>query len=305
MIGMTSRPKAIHLIVNPHGGKGKGLKILDRVKPQFEKAGIQVCIHHTKYFGHSQIIISELKLEEGAAICGIGGDGTAHHLLNGLLQRKDAEKFPLGLIPGGTGNDLVYDVGVDSVQDAVDCILAGKTRLLDLGFVQGKEKSCYMGVILTWGYLTRLVLTAEKNRWLGLSRYTIAGLLELLKHQSYKGKIILDDGAQVIEDDFDLFMVLNTRYSGRRALSAPHASVTDGLLDLVLLRNCGKVGLYRALMDIQKGAIEKNQQVEHFQFKTLSLEPYRAFEINVDGEWWGHAPCQLSVKPQALVLFGN
>jgi YegS/Rv2252/BmrU family lipid kinase len=298
-----TKPNTIHLIVNPYGGKGKSLKIANFAKSDLEKSDIKVELHQTQYFGHSESIISDLSLDENTAVCGVGGDGTVHHIINGLLNRADKKVVPLAIIPAGTGNDLAYDLMLSDAKSAIECIKSGKTRLLDIGYVEGQKKSSYMAVVTTWGYATKLTMTAEKIRWFGLTRYTVAGLFELIRHKGHQAKVILD-GGEVIEDYFDLFMILNPRYSGKRVMTAPQAKIDDGLLDLVMLRNKGKFGLYKTLMDIQNNRIEKNTIIEYRQFKKLTLEPVSDFDINLDGESYGKAPCTISVLPQKLIVYG-
>lgn len=297
-----TKPKIMHLIVNPYGGKGKSLALANEVKSQLEAADIQTDIHMTEYYGHSQQIIADIDFDEQSGICGVGGDGTAHHLINGMLNRPDNKTVPIGLIPGGTGNDLAYDLGIKSLNDAIECIVLGHTRSIDIGCVEAQKSKTYIGVVVTWGYATRLTMTAEKMRWFGLSRYTVAGVIELLRHKGYQGKVTLDNG-EVIDGQFDLFMVLNSRYTGKRVLTAPDGKLDDGLLDLIMVRNQGRKGLYKTLMDIQNNKIETNTIAEFRQFKKLTLEPASNFDINIDGELYDTAPCTISVLPDKLRLY--
>ena len=82
----------IYLAVNPHGGMEKGLGILDLVRPVFHDKGVELTILETEYPGHAQEMINTMDFEDIDGFCAIGGDGTFHEVVNGLLTRKDKKQ---------------------------------------------------------------------------------------------------------------------------------------------------------------------------------------------------------------------
>ena len=96
--------KKFYMIVNPHGGIKKGIGILDRVKPIFEDGGAELTILETEYAGHAREMALEKDFTGYDGFCAIGGDGTMHEVINGMLKRPDGRKLPIGLVTGGTGN---------------------------------------------------------------------------------------------------------------------------------------------------------------------------------------------------------
>ena len=78
------QPRRVHLVVNPYGGGGAGLATLDSVLPVFEAAGVEVTTLITEYAGHAGEMARTVPLLDG--FVGIGGDGTAHEIANGMLQ---------------------------------------------------------------------------------------------------------------------------------------------------------------------------------------------------------------------------
>ena len=78
------QPRRVHLAVNPYGGGGAGLATLDSVLPVFEAAGVEVTTLITEYAGHAGEMARTVPLLD--AFVGIGGDGTAHEIANGMLQ---------------------------------------------------------------------------------------------------------------------------------------------------------------------------------------------------------------------------
>ena len=88
----------------------KVLKILEKVRPIFNKSGVHVDIIQTEYAGHANELANTLDLSGYSGLCAIGGDGTLFEMVNGMLKRKDSQTFPLGLITGGTGNAFMHDL---------------------------------------------------------------------------------------------------------------------------------------------------------------------------------------------------
>ena len=103
--------RRIHVCVNPFGGGGVGMSTLDAVLPVFEKAGIEVTTLQTEYPGHAGVFARTEPLLD--AFVGIGGDGTAHEIANGMLSRDAADRVPVGVIPAGSGNTWAFDLGLD------------------------------------------------------------------------------------------------------------------------------------------------------------------------------------------------
>jgi diacylglycerol kinase family enzyme len=91
--------KQIHLICNPYSGGKRSLTLLAHVIPQLQKAGIESIVVMTQYAGHAKDLANTLDLKD--AVCAIGGDGTMHEIVNGMMSRQDGRRVPIGMIPGG------------------------------------------------------------------------------------------------------------------------------------------------------------------------------------------------------------
>ena len=133
-----------YLIVNPHGGVRSGQKILEKVKPYFDEADAELKIIETEYAGHARDISCEIPFEGFTGLCAIGGDGTMHEMVNGIMSRKDGIRIPIGLITGGTGNSFMHDVDCLDPIEAVQRILTNRTRKIDI-FRAETEGGTYFG----------------------------------------------------------------------------------------------------------------------------------------------------------------
>ncbi len=132
--------RRVVVIVNPKSGGQRGLKILAQVKPLLEKGGATVKVIETQYAGHARDLAQKEDLSEVDVLAPIGGDGTCHETINGFMTRDDyaavKNRVVVSIIPGGTGNTLAYDLRLNSPAKAVECLLRGDVRAIDIGKVE-------------------------------------------------------------------------------------------------------------------------------------------------------------------------
>jgi diacylglycerol kinase family enzyme len=135
-------------IVNPRSGKRRGPTVLEQVKPVFAAADVVLDVRVTEHSGHARSIARESDLAGYDGLCLIGGDGTVHEAVSGLIERGEPASIPLGIIPSGTGNAVAMHLGGDSPQDAARRIIAGKTIPFDVAKVETGGKIDYCVTII-------------------------------------------------------------------------------------------------------------------------------------------------------------
>lgn len=293
--------KRLYLVVNPQGGKKNGTAVLAEVMPHFEAAGIDVTIRETEHAGHAREMVRTMDFEDLDGLCAIGGDGTLHEIINGMLSRPDKLTLPLGQIPAGTGNSFLYGFDCHTPQDAVDRILAGATRPVDVAQVQLGEKTLYAFNIIGWGMVTDILIQSERLRWLGENRYTIASAIEVLKGKRRWAKLIVD--GQETSSRFNFILACNTQHTGKGMRMAPRADVSDGLIDLIIVRKARRLQMLRLLPTIFDGSHIESPLVEYVQAKQYALLPEVDEIINVDGELLERSPIRVEMIPHAFQAF--
>ncbi len=291
----------ILLIVNPRSGARRGARVLERVLPVLSQAGQNVEVCQTNYAGHATEIVRTRSLEGVTAICLIGGDGTLHEVLNGLMARDDSRRPPLGIIPCGTGNTVAEHLGHIDPQAAVQVIAAGHIRPVDVLRVSMGTSTAYCCNIVGWGAVTDINRTAEKLRWLGGSRYTAATLVHVAFPRPRRLRLTID--GRSYDGEYLFAVACNTRSTGKGMLLAPRADVADGLVDLVLVRNTSRRQLLKVLQKVFDGSHVNETCVAYHQAREFELTPEAADGLNLDGELYGAAPCRVTVMPQAISVF--
>jgi len=290
--------KKYYLIVNPAGGTKKGLKILEKVRPIFDKSGVHVDIIQTEYAGHANELANTLDLSGYNGLCAIGGDGTLFEMVNGMLKRKDNKTFPLGLITGGTGNAFMHDLNCLDPLEASERIIKGNLRSVDIAKVQTVNNLYYSFNIIGWGLVADAGYLAEYFRLLGGLRYDVASILEVLKGKRRISRLILDE--EVVDDDFVFVIACNTIHTGKAMRIAPNAKFDDGKIDLIIVRNASKTELLKLFPKLFTGEHVKSKLVECRQVQKFSIISDENNALIIDGELIGSTPVNVTMEPKKI-----
>lgn len=294
--------KKFYITLNPHGGQQKGPKLLKQILPVFEAAKLDLTIIETTFSGHASELAHQLDFDGYDGMIVIGGDGTMHEVVNGMLTRPDKKQLPIGLIPGGTGNSFLHDLEFMNPVDAAKAIIEGNTRKIDVAEVKINHVTKYAFNIIGWGLVTDIGKNAEKWRWLGEARYTLLSIFEVIRYKSRTATLILND--QKIIDDFTFIIACNTMYTGKGMKMAPKAKLDDGLMDIVVVRHGpGRLKLLSMLPQVYDGSHINSPLVEYYQVSEFSLIPERDEILNIDGEILGSTPIQVKMILSAFQVF--
>ena len=290
------------LTVNPHGGTKKGPQILKKVKPIFEASGTDLFIIETTFAGHAKELANQLDLTKYDGFIGIGGDGTLHEIINGMLSCPDGNKIPIGIIPGGSGNSYMHDLNLTDPLKAAKAIIQGNTKFLDTARVEVNHVVKYANNMIGWGLVTDVGKKAEHYRWMGTNRYTILSVMEVFRHKSRSAALIMDN--KKIEDEFTFIIACNSMHVGKGMKMAPKARLDDGLIDLIVIRaDVSRTRLLQVLPKLFDGSHINEPEVEYYQTSKFSLIPEMDEILNIDGEIMGSTPIKVEMIPKAFEMF--
>lgn len=288
------------LLVNPRGGRQGGLDVLERVRPVFDAAGVNLDVYVSQYAGHAGELARTVELGDCDALCLIGGDGTVHEVVNGILSRTEPITIPVGFIPGGTGNTLHQEFHCEEPLAAARRIIAGRRLLIDAVRVTLSDRVVFCVNIIGWGAVTDINRTAERLRRFGRHRYTLAALSHVLRGGRRTAHLVCDE--EPLAGDYFFVMACNTKHTGRGMKLAPRADIRDGKLDVVILRPCSRWQLLKLFARVFDGSHLGLPSVEYRQVRYLALSSPGHEQLNLDGELEGHAPYVAEVLPGALQI---
>ena len=276
----------------------KGRTIAELAKQRLAEASVQLDIHFTQAAGHARQLAEEANLSDYDCLCVVGGDGTVHEVVGGLMRRaKGCKSIPVALIPGGTGNTLHRDVGCTDFDAAVSAILHGETRQIDVVKVNTGGQSHYCVNIVGWGGISDINLKAERLRRFGQSRYLLAALWQITRPMNRHAVVRLDD--EVLEGKFQFVIGCITKSTGTGMLLAPDALIDDGKVDVIVLRDVSRYQLLKTLRRVFDGDHVELPFVEYRQVRHFSIDAEPS-SLNLDGEVKGMTPLEAEVIPNAL-----
>nr|XP_056717388.1 ceramide kinase-like protein [Euleptes europaea] len=194
--GFSSRPKSLKVFVNPNSHKREATRIYDdQVAPLFKLAGIRTDLIVTEYEGHALALLKECDLKSFHGVVCVGGDGTASEVAHGILLRaqidagRDSDdilepvkaQIPLGIIPAGSTNILAHTLnGVQHITTAALNIILGHLQSVDICSFSSPTKLLRFGFSAMFGFGSRTLAFAEKNRWMPSDQRNIFAMIKTL-----------------------------------------------------------------------------------------------------------------------------
>jgi YegS/Rv2252/BmrU family lipid kinase len=232
--------------------------------------------------------------------CCIGGDGTMHEAINGLLKRKDKKRFPLGLITGGTGNSFMCDMNCQDPIDATKRILSGNRRFIDVLECNSNGDVYYAFNLVGWGMPTDINNLAEKMRWLGTQRYNVATLIEVMRNSKRFAELKVN--GESITDDFAFIIACNTIHVGKGMKMAPKAQLDDGLVDVIIVPKVNRFSLLKLFPKLFTGEHINSPELQYKQVNSFSIIPKENNKLNIDGELLGTTPVNVRVLQKEIEI---
>ena len=297
--------KQILLIINPISGNKTSIKVAPGVIDTFKNNNYDVDIIYTKYKGHIEKILNSYDLSLYNFCCIMGGDGSFHEAVNGLLKRQDKNQIPLSIIPAGSGNSLARDLNVLDINIALERILNLDIKEIDIAKVYSDNQNIYSFNIIGWGMVANIGIKSEKFRWLGSSRYTILSILELIFKKAYKVNIEITNeknNKKIINNKILFAALCNTIHTGKGMKIAPDAKINDGLMNLYLIKNASRFKLLSLLPKLFNGKHVNDKLVESYKFSKIKINEDYERKLLIDGEVKGKTPIAVEVIHKGIKL---
>ena len=297
----------IIIIVNPNGGRRRGLAAAESAHARLSEAGFTVALQISQYPGHTYEIASTIARETPSdTIIGvIGGDGTLFEVVTGLFSAGEGipPPFPLAVFPLGTGNSFSRDVAIHSPEDTVEAIIRGSTRRIDVARLVSGAGTHYFVNMLGAGFVTNVASRAHRMKHFGNSAYTLAVLRETIDLES--DNVVLTVDGERIDRQGHFIEICNSRYTAGNMLMSPDSRIDDGILEVVLLKAVRRAQLLTLLPKVFSGRHVQTRHLEVFSGRSIRLETQTPWRLTPDGEVFGSTPVYVDVVPRALEVFAG
>jgi diacylglycerol kinase (ATP) len=298
------------LVVNPAAGQGRGKKVFERLEPRLREAFPGLEVRFSEHAGHAVEIGREIARSADAGcdrlLC-LGGDGTPYELINGLYTDGRPAHLPeIGQIPAGTGNSFLRDFDVTTPDEALEAILAGRRRKVDLveftshdDHAGGPPVRRYSLNIIGVGLIADILeLTNRRLKFLGAAGYSLAVLIRLVRGMSNRIAIEVDGRRLEVRDS--ALVVSNSKFTGGKMKIAPPADPSDGLADIVLFNGVNRREILAIFSGVFSGKHTGHPKVDLLRGASVTIEPDPPLRLMADGELIGWTPLRLKILPGEL-----
>ena len=232
----------------------------------------------------------------------IGGDGTLQDVVNGMLPA--GRGVALGIVPAGTGNDLARSLALPRDPGAaLRVALGGELATVDAGHASGSAEERWFVSAAGVGFDAQVAAALSARpaaAWLTSLGYLLTTLIELRRFRNVPLALRLGtpEGEVRVEQTCLFAAVANGPYYGGGMRICPAARLGDGLLDVCLVGDIGRLGALREIPGIYRGAHVRNPKVSFFTVTSLEIEGSAL--VHLDGEPFGRLPVRFEVAPAAL-----
>ncbi len=299
------------VIANPAAAAGRVGRARDALRGAIAEALGPCRYVETERPGHAVALAREAVTDGAARVLSLGGDGTHHEVVNGLMDHPDRGRVTFGVLPAGTGGDLRRTLGVWTLGDALRAIRERAARPMDVGRAtyvadDGSDGARWFVNLASCGasgLVDRLVNASSKR--LGGRAAFVAGTLRAMARYEPARVRVTADGRDLGEHEIATLVVGNGRYAGGGMCFCPAGRIDDGALDLLVIPHAGMARslwraprLYRGTAGALPGAV--TARVAEVTVKALANTAY----LDLDGESPGRATATFRVHPGALRLAG-
>lgn len=288
------------VIYNPTAGSGRVQAQWPEVRKALGEAGIDFKAVATQAPLEAMSLAREAP-QKYSAVISVGGDGTLHEILNGLLQASNEEEtLPLGFIPLGNGDDFAKMIPPEtsiggkpfSWQTAVKKIARGQTRFFDAGRLTGDhlrpeigENPHYFINSLNVGFGAQAIVNLRtRPKFLkGLSAYLAAVLKTLIDYPVLQLRIQIDDD-EPFEQATAMTAITNGRCIGSSFWVCPEARADDGFFDLMVAQNVSRLTILKMIPKFLKGTHVHESNLRMYRARRVVLESKSPLIVETDGE---------------------
>jgi len=324
--GAARRPL---VIANPSAGRGRTGRDLPHLLSALRDALGELDVVTTAAARHATDLAAAAAGERRPLVICVGGDGTLHEVVNGLMQGRGTPSGAhdetvaspsLGLIATGTGGDFGRALGIaPRTQDYLAAVIAGHERSVDVGLARftgrdGRPLERYWINVLSAGVggLVDRYAAGTPAILGGRVAYAQATLraIVMCRRVKLRCRAVLADGREDVRllDGHAVAICNGTTFGGGMRI-APMARPDDGLLEVIAFETGTRWRLVGRFLTVYAGNHTQEPGVSHFSCRALELTPVQLgatrpraglFPLDVDGEALGDVPVRVELLPLAV-----
>lgn len=275
----------IKVIFNPHADRGRSWDRASYLQSVLERHG-GASWAASEYPGHATKLALQAAKEGYRIVAAVGGDGTVHEVVNGIMQVPKDQRPVLAVVPIGSGNDFSANNGVPlEAEQAIEHVFNGTEKTIDIGQITDSTgRSEYWDNTLGIGFDATVTLYSYKiTRLQGFTMYLWAVIQTIIRnHDAPRMKIVTDQ--EELNQEVLMFVACNGPREGGGFHVAPDAVPDDGWFHYAMIKHVSRAMMFRLIPEVMNGTHGRFKQVKMGKFRELHLTSERPVMIHVDGE---------------------
>lgn len=278
-------PRKAKLILNPMADMGNAWKVANDLRPIVAEYG-SADWSGTVYPTHAIELARQAGLDGYDVVVAVGGDGTVHEVVNGLMQIPPERRPMLGIVPVGSGNDFAHAAGVPFRPDhALLHALKGEPRAVDIGLLRAETgRQEYWNNTLGIGFDTVVTIRSHRLPLLrGFLMYLTAVIQTIILNFT-PAQLKIQTDREEWEDSTLMLTLCNGPREGGGFLLAPGAKLDDGIFTYAAVRKISRPMMFRLLPEVMKGTHARFACVRMGDMTRLTLVSDKPLYIHTDGE---------------------
>jgi len=301
-----------YAIINPAAGSGRAGRTWPRLRQELTALGLTVHDVLTQAPGQAIRLAEQLVTEGARELIVVGGDGTLNEVVNGIIdpqgrpRRRDLVITP---VPCGTGRDFARLFGITRPEQLASLLLNGERCHVDVGVLDFRTpdgnlaRRCFVNMAdIGLGAETAAWVSTSTKRLGGFLSYLIGAGRTILRHRSHPLELSVD-GVVVYRGPAMMVALANGRFHAGGMRLAPMASVSDGRLEVFVLRDVPRRELlFRLLPAVYRGRHIGHPAVQHWQGQVVTIHAHVPLRIEMDGEQPGTTDVTAGVLHRVLTV---
>jgi YegS/Rv2252/BmrU family lipid kinase len=291
------------IIANPTSGNRNFSKHWKEIQQILNQKKIDFSFAFTQFSKHEIELVQNAIQKGFRNIISVGGDGTLHHVVNGIMQQRyvKTSDITIAVIPLGTGNDWIKTYNIpNNTEKAIEIISKKKTILQDIGVLETDNNTLsYFNNVAGLGYDGYIVHKLKTLKHFGPIAYLISGLAGLLFYKKTVFKISFNN--KIIETNCLMTLIGICKFSGGGMQFTKEVNTADGLFDITIAKNLNIFDLIFNIKKLYNGNIVHHKKVETYKTKEITIIPQSSKPfIQADGELIGAGKVTVKIIGKAI-----